>query len=235
MKLKVNIDHIATLREARRGVEPDPVAAAVLCELAGADGIVCHLREDRRHIGDRDVRLLRDTVKTMLDLEMAATEEMVAIACEVLPDLVTLVPENRAELTTEGGLDVIHHRFYLIDVVKTLHSKEIEVSLFIDPDEEHLEAAALIGADVVELHTGAYANARTPAEALVQLERIAAAAESAVRRGLRAHAGHGLNYWNVKPIAEVAEIHELSIGHSIIARAALVGLERAVREMREKC
>jgi pyridoxine 5-phosphate synthase len=231
MRLAVNIDHIATLREARGGVEPDPVTAAQLCELAGAEGIVCHLREDRRHINDRDLRLLRETVKTKLDLEMAATEEIIRIAIETLPELVTLVPEKRQELTTEGGLDVRGHRHYLRDAVQELQKHDIAVSLFVDPVHEQMEAAREIGANKIELHTGEYANARNESEAAELLETIKTAAEFAVGLGLGVNAGHGLNYVNIKPFRLIPHIEEVSIGHALIARAVFVGLDRAVREM----
>jgi pyridoxine 5-phosphate synthase len=233
MRLAINIDHVATLREARGGVEPDPVAAAAICELAGAEGIVCHLREDRRHINDRDVRLLRETVKTKLDLEMAATEEIIRIALDTLPDLVTLVPEKRQELTTEGGLDVLGNKSYLQDVVKEFHKHEIAVSLFVDPMAKQIEAAKHIGADMIELHTGEYANARSEREAQALLDVIRSAARLGTELGLGVNAGHGLNYINIKPLARIEEIQEVSIGHAVIAHAVFVGLERAVREMRE--
>ncbi len=231
MRLSINIDHVATLREARGGVEPDPVTAAQLCELAGADGIVCHLREDRRHINDRDVRLLRETVKTKLDLEMAATDEIVRIAVETLPDLATLVPERRQELTTEGGLDVAGHRHHLQDVVRELHRHEIPVSLFIDPVPVQVEAAREVEADFIEIHTGAYAEARNEHQAHDLLEAVRAAAVLARELGLRVNAGHGLNYQNIVPVRDIRDIEEVSIGHAILARAVFVGLERAVQEM----
>ncbi|MFN0157276.1 MAG: pyridoxine 5'-phosphate synthase [Bacteroidota bacterium] len=233
MRLCINIDHVATLREARGGNEPDPVTAAHICELAGADGIVCHLREDRRHINDRDLRILRETIKTKLDLEMAATEEIVRIAIETLPDLVTLVPEKRQELTTEGGLDVVGNRHHLHHVVQKLQQHEIEVSLFIDPVPEQIEAAKEIGANKIEIHTGEYANARTAPLQQAQLENIAGAAKMAVKLGLGVNAGHGLNHLNILPIKQIVAIEEVSIGHAIIARALFVGLDRAVREMVE--
>ncbi len=233
MRLCVNIDHVATLREARGGNEPDPVAAALLCEMAGAAGIVCHLREDRRHINDRDLRLLRETIKTKLDLEMAATPEIINIAIDVLPELVTLVPEKRQELTTEGGLDVVGHRNYLRDVVGQLQSHEITVSLFVDPVSEQIEAAADIRADYIEIHTGEYANARTESEKKKLLDEIAGAAAMAAGLGLGVNAGHGLNNLNILPIKGIREIEEVSIGHALIARAVFVGLEKAVREMVE--
>ena len=231
MRLTVNIDHIATLREARGGVEPDPVTAAHVCELAGAEGIVCHLREDRRHINDRDLRLLRETVKTKLDLEMAATDEIVHIAIETLPELATLVPEKRQELTTEGGLDVRGQRHYLRDVIKEMQKHEIDVSLFVDPVSEQIQAAKDIGADKIELHTGEYANARTEHDLHDRLEVVRSAAEFAARLGLGVNAGHGLNYLNIKLIREIPQIEEVSIGHALIARAVFVGLEKAVEEM----
>lgn len=231
MRLTVNIDHIATLREARGGVEPDPVTAAHVCELAGAEGIVCHLREDRRHINDRDLRLLRETVKTKLDLEMAATDEIVHIAIETLPELATLVPEKRQELTTEGGLDVRGQRHYLRDVIKEMQKHEIDVSLFVDPVSEQIQAAKDIGADKIELHTGEYANARTEHDLHDRLEVVRSAAEFAAHLGLGVNAGHGLNYLNIKLIREIPQIEEVSIGHALIARAVFVGLEKAVEEM----
>ncbi len=231
MRLCINIDHVATLREARGGVEPEPVTAAQICELAGADGIVCHLREDRRHINDRDLRLLRDTVKTKLDLEMAATDEIIKIAIETLPDLATLVPERRQELTTEGGLDVAGHRHHLQDVIRELHRHEIPVSLFIDPVAAQVEAARDVEADFIEIHSGAYAEARNEHQARELLEAVRGAAVLGRELGLRVNAGHGLNYLNIIPFREIQEIEEVSIGHAILARAVFVGLERAVREM----
>jgi len=233
MKLSINIDHIATLREARGGLEPDPVTAAQLSELAGADGIVCHLREDRRHINDRDVRLLRDTVKTKLDLEMSVNDEIVGIAVETLPDLATLVPERRQELTTEGGLDVRLHRHIVKDVVTRLHDHEIPVSLFIDPVQEQIEAAWETGARIIEIHTGEFANASSESKQSELLEIVRDAAVLAKGMGFRVHAGHGLNYLNIVPFRSVTEIDEVSIGHAIIARAVFVGMDRAVREMME--
>jgi pyridoxine 5-phosphate synthase len=231
MRLTVNIDHIATLREARGGVEPDPVTAAQICELAGAEGIVCHLREDRRHINDRDLRLLRETIKTKLDLEMAATEEIIRIAVETLPELVTLVPEKRQELTTEGGLDVHGHRHFLRDAVRELQKHDIAVSLFVDPVQEQIEASREIGANKIELHTGEYANARNEHDAAELLTTLKTAAEFAVSLGLGVNAGHGLNYVNIKPFRIIQQVEEVSIGHALISRAVFVGLDRAVREM----
>jgi pyridoxine 5-phosphate synthase len=231
MRLAINVDHIATLREARNDIEPDPVTAAHICELAGAEGIVCHLREDRRHINDRDLRLLRDTIKSKLDLEMAATEEILKIAIDVLPDLSTLVPERRQELTTESGLNVIQNLNYYTDFIKELHRNEIKVSIFIDPLKEQIEAAAKAGADFIEIHTGEYANARTEDLKKKNLEKIEEAAKFAKALNLRVNVGHGLNYYNIIPMTRIKEIEEASIGFAVIARAALVGLDRAVRDM----
>jgi pyridoxine 5-phosphate synthase len=231
MRLCINIDHVATLREARGGIEPDPVTAAQICELAGADGIVCHLREDRRHINDRDLHILRETVKTKLDLEMAATAEIITIACDTVPELATLVPERRQELTTEGGLDVRGHKREIRDAVRRLQERDIEVSLFIDPVIEQIEAAQETGADKIEIHTGDYANARTEEEQRQRLEVVRTAARAARERGLGVNAGHGLNYLNIIPFRDITEIEEVSIGHAILSRAVFVGLERAVREM----
>jgi pyridoxine 5-phosphate synthase len=230
--LGVNIDHIATIRQARKTVEPDPVAAAVLAELAGADGITVHLREDRRHIQDRDVRLLRQMVRTHLNLEMAATDEMIAIALDIKPDYVTLVPERRQEVTTEGGLDVAGQADRLQQVVTTLQEASIPVSLFIDADPDQIEASAKTGAAFIELHTGPYAEAQGEKDSQQQLETLQQSTQQALGLGLRVNAGHGLTYWNTYPVACIAGMEELNIGHSIISRAALVGLERAVREMK---
>lgn len=230
--LGVNIDHVATLRQARRTVEPDPVAAAVLAELAGADGITVHLREDRRHIQDRDVRLLRQTVRTHLNLEMAATEEMVAIALDVRPDYVTLVPERREEVTTEGGLNVVGQFDAIAKVVQTLQFDGIPVSLFIDTDHSQIEASAQTTAQFIELHTGPYAEARSEGDRHTQLEILALGCDKAQRHGLRINAGHGLTYWNVGPVARLPGMEELNIGHTIVSRAVLVGMERAIREMK---
>jgi pyridoxine 5-phosphate synthase len=233
MKLGVNIDHVATLRQARRVLYPDPVTAAALAELGGADQITIHLREDRRHIQDRDLRILRDTVQTALNLEMAATQEMTKIAYEAKPDISTLVPERREELTTEGGLDVIGQRDALQKVVKTLRDGEIQVSLFIDPDVDQVRAGHKIDASRVELHTGRYCDAKNERERARELGRVVDASKAAAKLGLRVAAGHGLNYNNVQPVAMIQEIEELNIGHSIIARAVLVGMQQAVREMVE--
>jgi len=232
-RLSVNIDHIATIRQARRGAEPDPLAAAVLAELAGADGIIVHLREDRRHIQDRDLRLARQTVRTKLNLEMAATDEMQRIALDVRPDIVTLVPEKREELTTEGGLEVFARVEVLKAYIGRLQDAGIPVSLFVDPDEQQLSAAKKTRAAWVEVHTGAYANARTESERTAEFGKIVESATLAASLGLRVGAGHGLNYVNVKAIARIREVEELNIGHSIISRASLVGMDRAVRDMLE--
>lgn len=231
-RLSVNIDHIATIRQARRGMEPDPVSAALLAELAGADGIIAHLREDRRHVQDRDLRLLRETIQTKLNLEMAATDEMLRIALEVKPNITTLVPEKREELTTEGGLEVASRTDFMKSYISRLRQGGIVVSLFVDPDEKQVAAARKSGADWVEIHTGAYANANTEKNREREFVKIAEAAKLAGSLGLRVGAGHGLNFINVRKIARIPEVEELNIGHSIISRAVLVGLERAVREMR---
>jgi pyridoxine 5-phosphate synthase len=232
-KLGLNIDHIATVRQARGGVEPDPVTAAALGELAGAEGITIHLREDRRHIQDRDLEILRRTVKTKLNLEMAATLEMVRIALKIKPEQVTLVPEKRQELTTEGGLDVIVHAKLITDAVKRLRDGGIVVSLFVDPNQEQIKAANKTGADCIEIHTGAYAEAIGWPEQERELEAIDTAIKLARKVGLGVNAGHGLNYINIKPLAAIGGIEEYNIGHSIIARAMLVGLDRAVKDMVE--
>ncbi|MCX8012543.1 MAG: pyridoxine 5'-phosphate synthase [Desulfobacterota bacterium] len=232
-KLSVNVDHVATLREARGGLEPDPIIAAALAELAGCDGIIVHLREDRRHINDRDVELLRQTVKTKLNLEMAATEEMIEIALRVKPDMCTLVPEKRQELTTEGGLDLIRNFFLINEPVTRLQRGGILVSLFIDPDPEQINAAKKMGTDYVEIHTGIYSNAKTPDEIEQELKKVIEAVQLSAQLRLGVNAGHGLNYQNIKPLTKIKEIDEFSIGHSIISRAVLVGLEQAVREMKE--
>ncbi len=231
--LGVNIDHIATIRQARRTVEPDPVAAAVLAELAGADGITAHLREDRRHIQERDVRLLRQTVRTHLNLEMAATDEMVAIALNIKPDYVTLVPEKREEVTTEGGLDIVGQIGRIGEVVDKLQNAGIPVSLFIDAEDAQIEASVKVQAQFIELHTGKYAEARDETSRNQELAMLASGCEQAINAGLRVNAGHGLTYWNVYPIANLPGMEELNIGHTIVSRAALVGMERAVREMKQ--
>ncbi|NEO26674.1 MAG: pyridoxine 5'-phosphate synthase [Kamptonema sp. SIO4C4] len=232
LTLGVNIDHIATIRQARRTVEPDPIAAAVLAELGGADGITVHLREDRRHIQDRDVRVLRETVRTHLNLEMAPTEEMVAIALEIKPDYVTLVPERREEVTTEGGLNLLGDINRYCQIVEQLQNAKIPVSWFIDPDSEQIEAAAQTQAQFIELHTGKYADAAGETHRFKELEVLKKGCAKAISLGLRVNAGHGLTYWNVYPVACIPGMEELNIGHTIISRAVLVGLERAVREMK---
>lgn len=232
-RLEVNVDHVATLRQARLIDEPDPVTAAALAELAGADGIIVHLREDRRHIQDRDLRLLRQTVKTHLNLEMAATPEMLAIAREVKPDLVTLVPEKRQELTTEGGLNVAEQKEKLRAFIQQLKEAGLKVSLFVDPDPVQLNAAKEVGAMWVELHTGVYAEAKDEARAQKLFDELLDAARHARSLGLRVKCGHGLNYRNIKRFRGRQEFEEFSIGHAIMARAILVGMERAVREMLE--
>jgi pyridoxine 5-phosphate synthase len=238
-KLGVNIDHIATLREARKTNEPDPVAAAAIAELAGADGITVHLRSDRRHIQDRDVELLRETVKTRLNVEMAATEEMVRIALDIKPDTVTLVPEFSGEITTQGGLDCIRNFDHLRDVTQKLEGGGIAVSLFIDPETLQIEAAQKLGPRIVEINTAGYSEAtlyltlKTELQAERALQQVRAASVLGESLGLRVHGGHGLTYRNVRPISAIAQMEELNIGHNIIARAVLVGLERAVREMVE--
>lgn len=231
-RLGVNIDHIATIRQARGGIEPDPVWAAVLAELGGADGITVHLREDRRHIQDRDLRLLRETVKVRLNLEAAIEPAIVAIALETRPAQVTFVPERRAELTTEGGLDVIGQRARVAEAVTRCHEAGLEVSLFIDPDLAQVEASASLGVYAVELHTGRYADAAEGPAREQELGALADAGRAAILNGLALHAGHGLNYHNVAAVAEIAGMAELNIGHSIVSRAVFVGLERAVREMK---
>ncbi|KAA3608750.1 MAG: pyridoxine 5'-phosphate synthase [Planctomycetota bacterium] len=233
-RLHVNIDHVATVRQARRAAEPDPVTAAALCELAGANGITVHLREDRRHIQDRDLRLLRETVKTLLNMESAVTEEMLAIAETVVPDQVCFVPEKRQELTTEGGLDVVAAAEALKTAVPRLQKKGIRVSLFIDPMPQALEGAAACGADYVELHTGAYANAREESAREQERQRLETAARYGHELGLRINAGHGLDYENIFPIAQLPFLEELNIGHAIVSRAVLVGLDQAVREMQDR-
>ncbi|MBC8328269.1 MAG: pyridoxine 5'-phosphate synthase [Planctomycetes bacterium] len=232
-RLHVNIDHVATVRQARKERNPDPVAAAVICELAGANGITVHLREDRRHIQDRDVRILRQTVKTFLNLEIALTDEMVAIALELMPDAVCVVPENRLELTTEGGLDAAAAAERLAQVLPRLHDAGVTSSVFVDPLPEPIEACAKAGAHYVELHTGGYADARGAARES-QLQRLETAARYAHELGLRVNAGHGLDYDNVQPVAALPYVEELNIGHAIVARAVLVGLDAAVREMQDR-
>ena len=230
-RVAVNVDHVATVRQARLASEPDPVFTAALAELAGAQGIVVHLREDRRHIQDRDVEVLRRTVKTKLNLEMAATEEMVKIALRQKPDVVTLVPEKRQELTTEGGLDVMLHEQVLKEVIKKLHDGDIAVSLFINADPNLIKIAHRLESDYVEIHTGTFADAKTFAQRQDEFERVLTAAKLARKLGLGVHAGHGVDYRNVLWLRKISEIEEFSIGHAIIARAVVTGIERAVQEM----
>ncbi len=230
-KLGLNVDHIATVRQARGGTEPDPVTAAAIGELAGAEGITIHLREDRRHIQDRDLEILRRTVQTKLNLEMAATSEMVEIACRIKPDQCTLVPEKRQELTTEGGLDVVGNLANIAQAIIGLHSAGITVSLFVDPTEEQINASKAAGTDAIEIHTGRYAEACGEASRHHELAAIREAIVLGNELGLTVHAGHGLNYVNILPLTTMDGIEEFNIGHSIISRAVLVGLDRAVREM----
>jgi pyridoxine 5-phosphate synthase len=233
IRLGVNIDHVATLRQARRAHEPDPVAAAVLATLGGADGITIHLREDRRHIQDRDVFRLRETVTTRLNLEMAAYDEIVQIALKVKPDEATLVPEKRQELTTEGGLDVVANVASVSAAIDQLKAAGIHVSLFIDPEPAQVDAAHRLKADAIEFQTASYSEARGEAAISRELEKLRAASAQAVTLGLHVHMGHGLNYWNVQPVVRIPGVEELNIGHSIVSRAVLVGMERAVREMKQ--
>ena len=232
-RLGVNIDHVATVRQARGGKEPDPVAAATIVEMAGADGLVVHLREDRRHIQERDLRLLCEIVHTKLNLEMAATDAMARLAMGIKPHLVTLVPERREELTTEGGLDVEGQRQRLKEVVLVLHQSGIAVSLFIDPVLDQIKAARRVEADCVELHTERYANALSVKEQDTEFEALAQSARAAYKLELAVSAGHGLTYYNVRRLRAISEIVEYNIGHSIISRAIFIGLERAVREMKD--
>ena len=231
--LHINIDHVATVREARQISEPDPVTAAGLVELAGADGITIHLREDRRHIIDRDVRILRETIQTRMNLEMAATADMFAIALEIRPDIVTLVPEKREEVTTEGGLDIAGAAEIMHKGIFQLQSAGIRVSLFIDPDAEQIKASQKAGAEDVELHTGCYANAENSEELDREYQRLVSAAELAHQEKLQVNAGHGLNYINTQRICGLPHLRELNIGHSIVSRAIFVGISQAVQEMRE--
>jgi len=231
-RLGVNVDHVATIRQARGGQNPDPVEAAVLAELAGCDGITIHLREDRRHIQDRDLAILKRTAKTKLNLEMAATQDMVKIALDIKPQTVTLVPERREELTTEGGLEVAMNIDYLKKVTSLLRDAEIRVSLFVDPDMDQIKATHRVDAHAVEIHTGKYAEAKTKADAEAEYGKIVNAAKVAQKLKLEVIAGHGLDYHNVRAVVEITEVVEVNIGHSIVSRAVLVGMERAVREMK---
>lgn len=233
IRLGVNIDHVATVRQARRAQEPDPVAAAVLALLGGADGITVHLREDRRHIQDRDVRLLRHTVANRLNLEMSVADEIVALACEIKPDEATLVPERRQELTTEGGLDVVAHQQAVAKAMSQLRAAGIEVSLFVDPDQRQIEMAKLLGAQAVEIQTARYSEAKAGAARSAELQLLRESADFARQHGLHVHLGHGLDYANVADVVRLPGIEELNIGFSIVARAVLVGIERAVREMKD--
>lgn len=230
--LGVNIDHVATVRQARRTYEPDPVWAAALAELGGADGITLHLREDRRHIQDRDLRILRQTVTVKLNLEMACEQEVLGIACQTKPDQATLVPERREEITTEGGLDVHGQRARVAEVIDRLHDAGIFVSLFLDPEERQIQTAAELQADAVELHTGQYALAKPGPQQQEQLEALRTMGAKIRQYGMELHAGHGLTYRNVKPVTAIEGMHELNIGHSIVARAIMVGFEQAVRQMK---
>jgi len=233
IRLGVNVDHVATVREARRTYEPDPVFAAYLAELAGADQITIHLREDRRHIKERDLQILRRTVTTRLNLEMAVNEEIIQIALSVKPDQVTLVPERRQEITTEGGLDVAGQAGRVAETVNRFHKASIMVALFVDPDERQIRASAEAGADAVELHTGEYANAKTDSEREQQLTRLKEAAELAHELGLKVAAGHGLTYTNIHPVKALPHLEEVNIGHTIVSRAIYVGFYEAVRQMKE--
>ncbi len=233
IRLGVNIDHVATLRQARRGHEPDPVTAALLAQLGGADGITVHLREDRRHIQERDLRLLRPLVTNRLNLEMAAVDAIADLACEIKPDEATLVPERREELTTEGGLDVIAHEAAVRKIVQRLKACDVHVSLFIDPNAAQIHQARMLGAQAVEIQTARYAEAKTIAAREEELSVLREAASLARDQGLHVHMGHGLNYTNVQAVASIEGVEELNIGHSIVARSVLVGMERAVRDMKE--
>ena len=233
IRLGVNIDHVATLRQARRAVEPDPVAAAVLALLGGADGITVHLREDRRHIQERDLRLLRPVVTNRLNLEMAAVPAIADLACEIKPDEATLVPERREELTTEGGLDAVAHEKAIERIVKKLHSAGIEVSLFLDPDARQIEVAHQLRVSAVEIQTARYSEAKTPAQRQRELDALHQSAAFARERGLHVHLGHGLNYHNVQAVTAIPGVEELNIGHSIVSRAMLVGMQQAVRDMKD--
>ncbi len=229
--LGVNIDHVATVRQARKTYEPDPVIAAALAELGGADGITIHLREDRRHIQDRDLRILRQTVTVPLNLELAPENEVIEIACAIRPDQVTLVPEKREEVTTEGGLDLVSQRAVVTQAIKRLRDAGIRIAVFLDPETPQIDLAAELGSECVELHTGQYALAKGD-DQTTELGRLARAGDQICQLGMRLHAGHGLNYQNVRPIACIPAMEELNIGHSIVSRAVLVGMERAVRDMR---
>ncbi|MCC7084372.1 MAG: pyridoxine 5'-phosphate synthase [Pirellulales bacterium] len=231
-ELGVNIDHVATLRQARRTYEPDPVWAAAAAELGGAEGITIHLREDRRHIQDRDLEVLRKTVSVKLNLELAAAREILNIACRVKPDQATLVPEKREEVTTEGGLDIVAHRRATADAIQQLKDAGIYVSLFLDADPRQLETAKALGADAVELHTGQYALAKAGKQRDTEMAKLVAGSKQIRELQMALHAGHGLNYLNVQPVAQISGMHELNIGHAIVARAVFIGFQHAVREMK---
>ena len=233
MKFTLNVDHVATLRNARGEQQPDPITFALMAEQFGVDGIVVHLREDRRHVNERDVRLLREVLTTKLDLEMAAVDEIIDIALDIEPELVTIVPEKRKELTTEGGLNVIDNIDKLKDTIERMHDKAILVSLFVEPDIEQIDAASSIDADMIEIHTGNYANADTEENMFLELDRIKLAVAHANKLGLGVNAGHGLNYNNIEDFLEVEGINEVSIGQAVIARSVFVGLEKAITEMRD--
>jgi pyridoxine 5-phosphate synthase len=231
MRLAVNIDHFATLREARKSKVPEPVLAALLAEQAGASGIVCHIRSDRRHIKERDLHLLRETIKTKLNIEMAATKEMKNIALEVKPDIVSLVPEEEHELTTQGGLDVIKNKDKLVAHIQSLLQSKIRVSIFVDPSEEQIKTCHQLKVDLIEINTGKYAELKSGPERDKAEQEIIKAAQTARKLGLEVHAGHGLDYWNIHPIASIQEIKEFSIGFAIIARSSIVGIDKAVKDM----
>jgi len=231
-ELGVNIDHVATVRQARRTNEPDPVWAAVQAELGGADTITLHLREDRRHIQDRDLRVMRETVTVKMNLELACEESVLGVACDTRPDQVTLVPERREEVTTEGGLDILGQSDRVRRAIEQLRSAGIEVSLFLDPDRKQIDAARQFGVEAVELHTGKYCNAAVGKEREAELEILRTASGHIVQQGMTLHAGHGLTYRNVKPVAAIDKMHELNIGHSIVARALMIGMQQAVLEMK---
>lgn len=234
-RLNVNVDHVATLRQARMGREPDPVSAALISEFAGASGIVVHIREDRRHAQERDLELLRVTVQTKLNMEMAATKEMVKIAKRVKPDMITIVPEKREEVTTEGGLDVITNKEQIRKTIDSLKKADLFISLFIDPDKKQIESSKEVGAEMVEIHTGSYAETVNEKDKIAELNKIRNSVSDALNLGLRVSAGHGLNYFNIREIAGIEGIEELNIGHAIISRAVLVGMETAVRDMAYLC
>ncbi|MCX5701370.1 MAG: pyridoxine 5'-phosphate synthase [Candidatus Omnitrophica bacterium] len=233
MKLGVNIDHVATLREVRAGIEPEPVFAALICQAAGADSIVVHLREDRRHIKERDLYILKKVIKKKLNLEMSLASDIVRIACRVKPDQATIVPERRQEITTEGGLDVVSNYKKVKQVLGKLKKKNIAASLFIDPEKKQIDAAKKSGVKMIELHTGRYCSAREKKEQVKRFEELRIATEYAKKKGMHVFAGHGLDYYNVSRIARIKGIEELNIGYSIVCRAVLVGLDKAVREMRQ--